>query len=44
MRLVTLGGAREEGIVRSIREGGFGFIRPLGGGDDLYFRVGDVNM
>lgn len=42
VRLVSFGGAREEGLVRNIREEGFGFIRPLSGGEDVYFRMGDV--
>lgn len=39
---MRFGGERAEGVVRSIREGGFGFIRPLGGNEDVYFRVADT--
>ena len=42
MRLVSFGGERSEGVVRSLREGGFGFIRPFGGNEDVYFRIADT--
>ncbi|CAM9827159.1 unnamed protein product, partial [Laminaria digitata] len=42
VRLVSFGGERSEGVVRSLREGGFGFIRPLGGNEDVYFRIADT--
>lgn len=41
VRLVRFGGERAEGVVRSIRDG-FGFIRPLGWAEDIYFRVADI--
>lgn len=40
--LVSFGGERVSGIVRTLRDGGFGFIRPLGEGEDVYFRQSDI--
>ena len=42
MRLVRFGGERVSGLVKTIRDGGFGFIRPLGENEDVYFRLADV--
>eukprot|EP00904_Undaria_pinnatifida_P012646 jgi/Undpi1/8511/HiC_scaffold_25.g10978.m1 len=42
VRLISFGGERSEGVVRSLRDGGFGFIRPLGGNEDVYFRIADT--
>lgn len=41
--LVRFGGERVAGIVRTLRDGGFGFIRPLGEGEDVYFRLADIS-
>lgn len=40
--LVSFGGERVSGIVRTLRDGGFGFIRPLGESEDVYFRLADI--
>ncbi|CAM9108870.1 unnamed protein product [Scytosiphon promiscuus] len=42
VKLVSFGGERVEGVVKSLRDGGFGFIRPLGGTEDVYFRINDT--
>lgn len=42
VKLVSFGGERVSGVVKSLRDGGFGFIRPLGGTEDVYFRVNDT--
>eukprot|EP00752_Nemacystus_decipiens_P009418 g8421.t1 len=42
VKLVNFGGERVEGVVKSLRDGGFGFIRPLGGSEDVYFRIHDT--
>ncbi len=42
VKLVSFGGERVEGMVKSLREGGFGFIRPLGKTEDVYFRISDT--
>lgn len=42
VKLVGFGGARVSGVVKSLRDGGFGFIRPLGGTEDVYFRINDT--
>lgn len=42
VKLVSFGGERVEGVVKNLRDGGFGFIRPLGGSEDVYFRISDT--
>ncbi|CAM9754667.1 unnamed protein product [Ectocarpus sp. 12 AP-2014] len=42
VKLVSFGGERVEGVVKNLRDGGFGFIRPFGGTEDVYFRISDT--
>jgi hypothetical protein len=41
-RMLSVGAVREQGVIDTIRNGEFGFVKPVDRSEVIYFKVDDV--